>query len=822
MNSSRRGALAGILGVVLALGLMPAAAAADPTAIVVENGVTQPVFGYANAIRERVWVETDFDSNLDGVTDLVAADIIRPAATAQGLKVPVIIDDSPYYSTLCRGNESECKLDADGDGLLERWPLFYDNYFVPRGYAVVLIDMTGTNNSTGCPTIQGATENASGPVVIDWLNGRRTARDKNGTAVVVDWHNGKSAMIGKSYDGALAAAGAVSGVEGLATVVPISGPYNYYDYTRSNGIVMRGNNYLRSLADAITDDSPARQLMCDPIWDAMDANDGDQNGDYSPFWEPRNYLDDMDKVKASVFLVHGVQDENVRADHYSKFWYGLTERNIPRKLWIGRLGHVEPFDFRRAVWVDTLHRWFDYWLQGVQNGIMNENKVDVERSGGVWESHADWPIPGTRFQDVYLRAGATNGSLSLSRSSAADATTFQDALGQCENTMVNNPTTLTANRRVFLSDPLTAPLHVSGTAIVKLRASANQTDTNFGAILMDYGPSTQNSRTGEGILQTTLPEECYGEASATDDGCYRPIAYRPQSVTQWRVSKGILDALNRNSLTTPEPLVIGQAYDFTFPLLPEDFVFPAGHRIGIVIVGSYPQYNSTVDQSRANITLDLQASHVELPIVGGYQAAVDAGLPDTTAPSVSVPDDIVVDAVSPAGVAVTYTAGVSDAEDPAPTLVCVPASGSVFPIGNDDRLVHRNGRRRQRHGGDIHGPREGRSRTARRLRRGAGGRRSGYGVRRQGDRDSRHAPRRERRACLPRARAGVPELGARPGGQEEDHPGPGRCDPGRAEITSRRSSGAARIRNRHSPLVGAPASPRARRQFRRPHTRKSL
>ena len=61
------------------------------------------------------------------------------------------MDASPYYSTLGRGNEAELKSDTDGDGLLDRWPLFYDNYFVPRGYAVVLLDMVGTSNSTGLP-----------------------------------------------------------------------------------------------------------------------------------------------------------------------------------------------------------------------------------------------------------------------------------------------------------------------------------------------------------------------------------------------------------------------------------------------------------------------------------------------------------------------------------------------------------------------------------------------------------------------------------------------------------------------------------------------
>jgi X-Pro dipeptidyl-peptidase len=165
-----RGLLRGIIVLAAWLVTSPAALAAQPS-VVVEDGVTQPVFGYADAIRERVWVDADIDSDRDGSDDQIAVDIMRPAATEQGLKVPVIIDDSPYYQTLGRGNESERKADVDGDGLLDRWPLFYDNYFVPRGYAVLLVDMTGTSNSTGCPTIQGTNENISGTTPA----GRRSA-----------------------------------------------------------------------------------------------------------------------------------------------------------------------------------------------------------------------------------------------------------------------------------------------------------------------------------------------------------------------------------------------------------------------------------------------------------------------------------------------------------------------------------------------------------------------------------------------------------------------------------------------------------------------
>src|SRR4051794_20834872 len=177
--------------------------------IVVQNGETQPVFGYTDSLRDRVWVDSYFDSDSDGVMDRIAVDIIRPAATANGLKAPIVMDASPYYSTLGRGNEAQKKVD-DANGLLAQWPLFLDNYFVPRGYAVALVDMTGTNHSTGCPTVQGMTDNLAAAEVIDWLKGRRTAKDKDGNVVPAPaWFNGRSGMIGKGYD--CAAAGGSAG-----------------------------------------------------------------------------------------------------------------------------------------------------------------------------------------------------------------------------------------------------------------------------------------------------------------------------------------------------------------------------------------------------------------------------------------------------------------------------------------------------------------------------------------------------------------------------------------------------------------------------------
>ncbi|MER5458372.1 Xaa-Pro dipeptidyl-peptidase [Micromonospora sp. NPDC002389] len=636
MRTTRRWWVPAVAVAVIAAVLPVTPATAQPvtagTGPVVADGVTQPVFGYADAIRERIFVTSDVDTDADGALDVVAMDIIRPRASEQGLRVPVVMDASPYFSTVCRGNDSECKADLDGDGLNDRWPLFYDNYFVPRGYAVILLDMIGTNNSTGCPVTGGRADNISAPTGIDWLNGRRKGVDAEGNEVVADWHNGRTGMIGKSYDGTLANAAAATGVDGLTTIVPISAISNWYDYSRSNGLVTRANNYSGSLANNVT--NPDRRQYCAPVRTQLGQGGDDATGDYNDFWAERDYLPHAGQVKASVFVVHGINDDNVRADHFSKWWYALAEQNVPRKLWLTGTGHIDPFDFRRAEWVRTLHRWFDFWLHGIDNGIMREPAVDVERLPDVWETHADWPIPGSRPTQVFLRPGTDGGpgGLSVKSGPGNRSATFRDTPTMSQATAIRHPSDSSANtenRLVFLSAPLTAPLHISGTPIVRIKASVDGTDTSFAGLLVDYGTRERFSTSGDGI-QTRSTEDCWGEAATfggyAEEGCYRQTVKTVASNPQELVTKGVVDGLNLDSLYVSTPLVPGAKYGVDVPLMPEDYVFETGHQIGVVLLGSYSGYSSRAKQTRAQITVHFDSTRITLPVVGGRQAAVAAGL----------------------------------------------------------------------------------------------------------------------------------------------------------------------------------------------------
>jgi len=650
------------------LGFAGTARAADPAVTIGANGKTAPVFDYTQAIRERVFIpQPGVDQDSNGKMDFVTADIIRPKESGPEVKVPAIIDPSPYYTTVCRGNESQCMADWDGDGVNDRWPLFYDNYFVPRGYAYVLGQMLGTGYTTeGCPNHGGPEDIAGEKSIIDWLNGRAVAYkapDVTSPQVVADWHNGSSAMIGKSYDGTLANGVAATGVEGLKTIVPVSAISAWYHYSRTGG-VRHNNNYPGgSLNVTITTgpddpedvpgvDLPNRRPLCADLNAFVNTIDGDSHGDINEFWRDRDYIKDASKIKAAVFAIHGFQDDNVRMNHLGLWWDALKANNVPRKLWLLRTGHTDPFEVRRAAWVDTLHRWFDHYLQGVDNGIEAEPAVTIEDEKDAWNNYADWPVPGTAAVNVFLRgtSEAAPGTLGGSAGSGAGTLSFVGSNSVGETTYISNPDGAQTNRRVFLSQPLKADVRLSGTARVDVNASLSTEQSKLGVLVVDYSetPFTMVSRSRDGITQTTtrtcwgatsdgtpctIGDTCTASPQTVETACYLEVSKRTQDVTHWRVTRGGLDSSNRDSLWYQDatPVTIGEKDQFSIPTMPTEHTFKTGHRIGIILTGHLIGQTDGIEggppaTNGSVITVDTRTSKIMLPIVGGRQAALKAGV----------------------------------------------------------------------------------------------------------------------------------------------------------------------------------------------------
>ena len=500
--------------------------------------------------------------------------------------------------------------------------------------------------------------------MIDWLRGRLPAYDSqttSDTAVTADWDNGKNAMFGKSYDGTFANGVAATGVEGLTTIVPMSAISEWYDYSRSNGLrqSQAGTNYPASLSSTITSNRsastlgvapPSNNASCAASRAAMSAIDGDEDGNINQFWDDRNYNNDVANVTASVFAVHGLNDDNVKTDQFSEWWAGLAANNVPRKIWLGLVGHVDPFDFRRDVWVDTIHRWYDYWLQGIDNGIMDEPRAMIETAPNVFEDHADWPLPDTQPTDIFLRGGSTTsvpGDLALTSGGPLATRLLTDAPNQSETTMVNLPLGSQTNRLVFISPILSQPLRISGTAMVDLFASFNKSSASVGAVIADYAPTSfvKASRDSEGIT-TTATEDCWGKSFGIDSACYQiirkidPDDQRPDGHGTVRLPgdprhprrsqpRRLLDRF----AARPGPAVRAEV-----PAPGHRLHVPGRPSIGITLVSNYPGYGvSNTTSPTAQITVDTLKTKVILPIVGGSAAALATGaLPDATGPVITI------------------------------------------------------------------------------------------------------------------------------------------------------------------------------------------
>ncbi|MEU6098574.1 Xaa-Pro dipeptidyl-peptidase [Streptomyces sp. NPDC047079] len=614
----------------LAAFLTPAAAHGTPRE-------SRPVYSYDDAIREAVWVDTGLDGDGDGKSDRVAADIVRPREpAAQGRRIPVIMDASPYYSCCGRGNESQTKT-YDASGRVVRMPLFYDNYFVPRGYAFVGVDLAGTNRSDGCVDVGGRLDIQSAKAVVDWLNGRAkgyTTRTGN-TRARATWTNGRTGMIGKSWDGTIANGVAATGVKGLKTIVPISAISSWYDYYFAKGAPLydSGPDWLSQYVE-----SPDARTRCAAVQHQL-VDGAPRTGDWTPLWTERDYVKDAGKVRASVFLVHGMQDLNVRTKHFGQWWNALAKNGVQRKIWLSGTGHVDPFDFRRAAWVDTLHRWFDHELLGYDNGIDREPMADIERHPDQWVTSTLWPPRGTVTTTLHPAPGTRTGVGTLGLRTGTGSESFTDDPRLSETDWAAHADESTASKAGFITPPLSRDLRVSGSSTVTLTVTPSTSTAHLSAVLADLGPDTIRDYAGSGEGITTLTDRsCWGASTAGDSACFKVTQARKTDVASTVFSRGWADLGTYASDRKGVPLTPGTPYTITLDLAASDHVLPEGHRLALIVAGTD---KDLIDPppSTPTLTVDLSRTAAHVPLVGGPAAFAHAlaGSP-AAAPAATTPD----------------------------------------------------------------------------------------------------------------------------------------------------------------------------------------
>ena len=107
----------------------------------------------------------------------------------------------------------------------------------------------------------------------------------------------------------------------------------------------------------------ADQQICRPVIADIVAKQDRVTGDYSPFWDSRNYMNDIDNVHAATLVAHGNNDWNVMTKNAAQFYEALKARGVPHQLYCHQGGHGG------SPPTSMLNRWFTRYLWNVENGV---------------------------------------------------------------------------------------------------------------------------------------------------------------------------------------------------------------------------------------------------------------------------------------------------------------------------------------------------------------------------------------------------------------------------------------------------------------------
>ena len=273
----------------------------------------------------------------------------------------------------------------------------------------------------------------------------------------------------------------------------------------------------------------------------------------------RDHYKVYDTVEVPTLLATGWYDFFQRCQIND--FVALQERDIPVKLVVGPGTHGTPPPI-------PVYEWFDYWLKGIDNGIMDEPPIQYYcLEVDEWRWANEWPPEEVEYVDYYLHEGGVLSTDSPAVSEEPASYTYDPmdpvvTMGGA-NLMLSSgsldQTPVVLSRDDILSytgSPLTEEVEVAGPLTVVLSASSDCLDTDFTAKVVDVCP------TGELML----------------------------------VADGIIRARYRDSMVTPELMEPGEIYTITFDIGSIDYLFEAGHSIRVDISSSnFPKYDRNLN-----------------------------------------------------------------------------------------------------------------------------------------------------------------------------------------------------------------------------------
>ena len=632
--------------------LLPAAAWAESGGMIIENGMAQPMARYTDAqsldytnegsdlLRFVVYVETDYDTDLDGKPDLIKTMVQLPRLAAEGAyQAPVIYEARPYIAGMYTFNPD---LPAGGTSFFDESSLYaqpakrvpqgrmsalqaaaqadpadwyyhleadpfdqqylgnltaYDAYLI-RGFAIVQTAGLGTWGSEGIQCCASDLEAKAFACVIEWLTGKRSAfSDPSGEiAVEADWCSGRIGMTGRSYAGTMAFEVASLGVEGLETIVPVAGPASWYDYANAQGApsgLLSTYDFMADLsamcASRFPTEDTALQRHYEDYLAFLRDQQGTLAGDYGPFWAARDFRGSPD-FKASALIVQGLNDDTVHPKQFDLMRSALLRCGCQVKCLLHQNGHVTPANEQTQtdllIGAHTYTEWLNLWFTHALLDV--ENEID-QMPAFIVQSNLDGTFYGTE-------QWMTGSALRLVPGDG-DAHTVS-----AENAHMNNDSLLletldgaSGNDHLLWAQDITAETTVNGITAVHLRVKTSDVDKNvlmLGAVLADRAetPFPCFYTGGIGVLdQQVIKEQGVnrGEGAAP----YDLVVWKQTQRDRQIITYGVMDLRNPEAGYWPETAVRREEaiqadtwYEYTLYLQPAYYTVAAGHRLELYIV----------------------------------------------------------------------------------------------------------------------------------------------------------------------------------------------------------------------------------------------
>ncbi|QZI71422.1 CocE/NonD family hydrolase [Pseudomonas protegens] len=391
-----------------------------------------------------------------------------------------------------------------------------------QGYACVRVDMRGNGESQGLMADEYLPQEQQDALeVLDWLCAQ-------------PWCDGNLGMMGISwggFNGLQVAAHQPAALKAIMTLCSTDDRYADDIHYKGGNLLMENQGWAATMLN-FSAAVPDPLLVQD--WQAqwqqrlnampMLAETWLQHQTRDDYWRQGSVCEDYAAIKAAVYCIGGW------GDAYKNSVPRLMQHlNGPKKALLGPWIHKYPhFAVPNPAigFLQEAKRWWDHWLKGIDNGVMDEPactfylqdavppKASYAERPGVWVQTAGWPDPQIQWQTFSLSdSGLSAGvqALSEKRSICSPLTT---GLHQGEYCAIwFGPDGPTDQRRddahslCFDSQPLSEPLALLGDVRLDLRLTSDQPCGQIVARLNAVAPDGQVAQITYGTLNLSLRDD---------------------------------------------------------------------------------------------------------------------------------------------------------------------------------------------------------------------------------------------------------------------------------------------------------------------------